>query len=137
MNEMTKDERTITELTRRLVVNCVRNPLEIYHVGNAPFSETGDNSDIKVIDALGQEFTFDQISRISDPEMKALKKEIVDRAYTFLLNIEDAKFMEMMARLDASTARWDQPKVNEAMLERKYFRLLKEMDMAKPDRDQN
>lgn len=127
------DKRAIAQLTKRLVVNCFRNPLEPLHAGKGPISLTGDDTDIVVTDATGATFTLDEISRISDPEMKALMQTVVDRTYTFLMNLEDVEFMEMMASFDASTARWDTPKLDQDMLERKYFRLLKEMDAKTSD----
>ncbi|MGC3939524.1 hypothetical protein ACOTTU_17105 [Roseobacter sp. EG26] len=128
MTKNTLTDDALKQLTKRLVVNCVRTPLEPFHAGRSPISLTGDDSDVLVTDAKGQTFALNEISRLSDPEMKALMQSVVDRVYTFLSNLEDPEFLEMMSQYDASIARWDTPKTDQRMLARKYFRKLKELD---------
>lgn len=128
MNTDTLEIRARKKLTKRLVVNCMRTPLEPLHAGHGPVSKTGDGSDITVTDAEGQTFTFDEISRISDAEMKELMKTVTDRVFTFLSHFEDAEFMEMMSGYDASTAKWDTPKIDQGMLKREYLRKLKGLE---------
>lgn len=120
MNARTKEERGVATVTKRLVVNCVRNTiLEDFHAGRGPISKTKDGSDIRVIDADGNEYRWNEISRISDTEMKQLIKQIVNRTYTFLTFIEDEEFQELMDRYYVSVSKWDAPQIDEGMLGKK------------------
>lgn len=59
MNVADADNPALALLTKRLVVNCVRNTiLEEFHAGKALVSHTGDGTDIRVIDADGREFAW-------------------------------------------------------------------------------
>ncbi|WP_299500442.1 hypothetical protein [uncultured Roseobacter sp.] len=116
MNNTKQDQRNCTLLTKRLVVNCIRNSvLEDFHAGKTPVSHTGDDSDVRVIDANGTEFGLNERSRISDVEMKELMQSVTNRIYTFLLKMEDADFMQRMSRYDASISNWDAPKTDPLM----------------------
>ena len=101
----TKAPRQNFELiAKALVETCVRNTqLEDLHAGVVPHSETGDFSDVKVVTPSG-EIPWTNLSRISDPEVKALMIEIVDRVFTFL------QYPEELVVLGAA-ARWDRPKL--------------------------
>ena len=75
-------------LTKLIVLNCVRNTfIEDLHSGTFPSSKTGDYSDVKIVTPFG-EIPWNNLSRISDDEMKKLNKEIVNKVFTFLLHIE-------------------------------------------------
>ena len=70
MNNRSKEERAMAAMTKRMVVNCVRNTaLENFHAGQAPVTKTKDGSDIKIIDAEGNEYKWNEVSRITDPEI--------------------------------------------------------------------
>ena len=117
MNKRSKEERALAAMTKRMVVNCVRNTvLEHFHAGRAPVTKTGDCSDIKIIDAEGTEIPWNEASRIADPEMKEFIKQVVDRTYTFLNFWEDEEFQELMNKYHVSTSKWDTPKIDEGML---------------------
>lgn len=120
MNNRSKEERALATVTKRMVVNCVRNTvLEHFHAGKGPVTKTKDGSDIKIIDAEGTEYSWDEVSRITDPEMKEFIKQVVDRTYTFLNFWEDEEFQKLMGRYEASTRRWDAPQIDEGMLGKK------------------
>jgi hypothetical protein len=120
MNTRTKEERGIAAVTKRLVVNCVRNTiLEHFHAGHGPITKTKDGSDIKIIDAEGKEYAWNEVSRITDTEMKEFIKQVVDRTYTFLTFIEDEEFQELMDRYYVSVSKWDAPQIDEGMLGQK------------------
>ncbi|SMX44468.1 hypothetical protein RUA8715_02457 [Ruegeria arenilitoris] len=90
---------------------CVRNTqLETLHAGLTPVSQTGDSSDVVVVDAAGRRIPWSEVSRISDDEMRALMREIVDRLYTFYLRIDDPAFRAEIDRWAAMTAKWGAPK---------------------------
>lgn len=117
MNRRNKEERTIAAMTKLMVVNCARNSvLEDYHAGKWPASNNKNGSDIRIIDADGMEYRWNEISRISDLEMKVFMKQVVDRIYTFLTFFEDEEFQRLMCRHEASTRKWDSPKIDEKML---------------------
>ena len=99
---------------------CIRNTaLEHFHAGRAPVSKTKDGSDIKIIDAEGTEIPWNEVSRITDPEMKEFIKEVVDRTYTFLNFSDDEDFQKVMGRYDISTEKWDAPQIDKGMLGKK------------------
>ncbi|UTU07743.1 hypothetical protein CcrC1_gp059c [Caulobacter phage C1] len=86
-----------------LVLNCVRNTqLEDLHAGIFPSSKTGDYSDVKVVSPYG-EIAWNDLSRISDEEMKSLMIEIVDRVFTYLSG-------EKLVLFPPDT-RWNHPKL--------------------------
>src|SRR5262249_43816500 len=99
-----------SELAKAITVLCVRNTfLEDLHAGKAPSSKTGDYSDVKVVSPYG-EIPWQQLSRISDEEMKRLMKEIVNKVYTFLCRQDDPAFLNaFMAFGKRSALRWDEP----------------------------
>jgi hypothetical protein len=117
------DEIRIAEsIAKTLAMMCVRNTfLEDLHAGKFPVSHTGDFSDVKVIDANGQEIPWLETSRLSDDEMKLLMKQVVNRIYTFLLRSEDAQFQDNVKRWMGPAEAWDKPDLDKlfgAMIER-------------------
>jgi hypothetical protein len=105
------EDRIAAQLARVMAVACVRNTqLETLHAGLTPVSQTGDGSDVVVVDAAGRRIPWSEVSRISDDEMRALMREIVDRLYTFHLRIDDPAFRAEIDRWAAMTAKWDAPK---------------------------
>lgn len=114
-----KDEERIAEsIAKTLAMMCVRNTfLEDLHAGKFPVSNTGDYSDVKVIDANGQEIPWLEISRFSDDEMKLLMKQVVNRIYTFLLRSEDAQFQDNVKRWMEVTEVWDKPELDNFFLQ--------------------
>jgi len=83
INEETIDE--LKSLAKILAVMGVRNntDLEDLHAGISPASKTGDYSDVKVVTPYG-EIEWNQLSRISDPEMRSLMLS-VERALELAL----------------------------------------------------
>ena len=85
----------LQDLAKLLAVMGVRNntDLEKFHWGITPASKIGDYSDVKVITPYG-EIAWNQLSRISDEEMRSLMLSIekaletVLRAYASLSNEE-------------------------------------------------
>ncbi len=74
--------RIAAQLARVMAVACVRNTqLETLHAGLTPVSYRGDGSDVVVEDAAGRRIPWSEVSRISDDEMRALMREIVDRLF--------------------------------------------------------
>ncbi|MCL2828490.1 MAG: hypothetical protein FWD99_07120 [Oscillospiraceae bacterium] len=66
-------KKELADLAKLLAVEGVRNntDLEDLHCGVSPSSKIGDYSDVKVITPYG-EIEWNQLSRISDEEMRSL-----------------------------------------------------------------
>ena len=106
-----------SEFSKIMTAACVRRGyLEKLHTGITPVTRTGDYSDVKVIDADGQEIPWNQVSRINQEEMKTLITGVVNRIHTFLARtifsaFEDKAFMQAVDRAATPwTKNWDAPK---------------------------
>jgi hypothetical protein len=76
---------------------CVRNvEIENIHAAKPIVTKTGDYSDVKVIDAEGNEFAWPEVYNISDEEVELLMKGIVNRLYTFMMQGDDPRFDKNM-----------------------------------------
>ena len=110
------DEKTSAELAKTLTAMCVRNAeIENIHAGKPIATKTGDYSDVKVIDADGNEFEWPDVSHISDDEMKVLMKGIVNRLYTFMRQGNDPRFDKNMDYHKRFTRTWDEPEIDEKL----------------------
>lgn len=110
------DEKTCAELAKTLIAMCVRNDeIENIHAGKPIATKTGDYSDVKVIDADGNEFAWPDVSHISDDEMKVLMKGIVNRLYTFMMQGDDPRFDKNMDYHKRFTRTWDEPEIDEKL----------------------
>ncbi|WP_084717666.1 hypothetical protein [Sphingomonas sanxanigenens] len=106
-----------------LVEQCVRNTqLENLHAGKVPDTHCGDYSDVKVVTPFG-EIPWNEVSRISDKEMKDLMIEVVNKVYTFVSHMEE------LISLPAA-ARWNRPVHDKALLKTAHRRA-KERDVAR------
>jgi hypothetical protein len=109
--DLTRDlpDAAVRRIALALVEQCVRNTrLEDIHAGTVPESLTGDYSDVKVVTPFG-EIPWNEVSRISDPEMKALMIEVVNKVYTFISHMEDLLSLK-------AGSRWNRPEFDEALL---------------------
>ncbi len=117
--------KTITETLKRealtMAVNCVRNTvIEDYHAGIVPQSKTGDYSDVKVVTPYG-EIAWNELSRISDSEMKVFNKEVADKLYTYLEFLLNPKYEDkQQAFLKVCNIfyphNWDEPKLDKGLM---------------------
>ena len=83
MDEKRK-QRIWTRAAMEIALHCVRNTqLENLHAGCFPETRTGDYTDVKVIDGEGNEIPWNSLSRVSDEEMKAFIKEVVNKIFTY------------------------------------------------------
>ena len=107
------DEQRCADMAKTLAAMCFRNAeIEDIHAGAAMITKTGDYSDVTVIDAEGNEFSWQDVSHITDPEMKRLMKGIVNRLYTFLMQGDDPRFDKNMAYHSKFTHQWDDPEID-------------------------
>ena len=107
-------EKDCAQLAKTLTAMCVRNAeIENIHAGKLIVTKTGDYSDVRVIDAEGNEFAWPDVSHISDEEMKILMKGIVNRLYTFLMQGDDPRFDKNMNYHKRFTRLWDEPEIDD------------------------
>ena len=101
-------QKAFDRLAKAFAVISVRNIyLEELHSGIVPTSNAGDGSDIRVIDADGNEIAWNELSRFNDDEMKKLMKQVVDRLYTCLLHMLNPDFAPTVSHAHACTLHWD------------------------------
>jgi hypothetical protein len=109
MNKWVQDQYT-AKLAKALAVLCVRHTfLEDLHGGKPAVSRTGDYSDVKVV-TPDREIPWNELSRISDDEMKILMKQIVNKLYTVLMSLENDEAMRLVFSGGRDYAdHWDDP----------------------------
>lgn len=119
-------EKTLAaRLAKMLAAMCVRHTgIEEIHAGIEPVSKTGNYSDVKVIDAEGREIPWNEVSRISNDEMKGLMKQVVNRLYTFFIQGEDPRFQKQADYFEQISQTWDTPEPD----------IDPHLDCTKPDR---
>jgi hypothetical protein len=104
------EKRIAAMMAKTLAMMCVRNTeLETLHSGIVPVTHAGDYSDVRVIDADGREIAWNDVSHLDDDQMRSLKKEIVNRLYTFNISIDDPDFRNSVDRWARIAERWDEP----------------------------
>lgn len=78
LNILTVDRRARQNLAKYIALHCFRNTfLEDLYAGRVPQSQTGDYSDVKVV-TPSVEIPWNQLSRLSDREMKELMIDVVN-----------------------------------------------------------
>ena len=55
--------------------------------GQCPVTRTGDYSDVVVVDADGRIIPWRRVARFDVKEMRRTRREIMDKMYTFFLNM--------------------------------------------------
>lgn len=94
-----------------LSVKITTNKISSAHTEDkTPVSLKGDNSDVYVIDAEGNKIPWNDVSRISDEEMKKLMKEVVNKMYKFFENQYNEEYCEKVLDYNYKFAsNWDDP----------------------------
>jgi len=104
------EQKIAGKFAKTLTAMCVRHTeLEDIHAGITPVTKTGDYSDVKIIDADGNEIAWNEASRITNPEMKTLMKKIVNRLYTYFIQGEDPRFQKHVDYYERCAGAWDEP----------------------------
>ena len=119
---MNKDDekRIAAKLARIMAMLCVRNTqLETLHAGLTPVTRTDDYSDVFVLDGNGRRIPWTEVSHIDEDEMRALMQEIVNRLYTFHLEVNDPKLQATIERWMGIAIKWDEPKIDHRMISRR------------------
>ena len=101
-----------TDLAKAITAYCFRNTgIENIHSGVSPTSNTGDYSDVFVVDANGRKIPWNKTSRITQDEMKELMRTAVDRVYEILTHEGDEGFeRDVLEYALKFTRGWDEPK---------------------------
>lgn len=108
------NQKHSAEFAKTLTAICVRNAeIENIHAGKVPITKTGDYSDVKVIDADGNEYSWGEVSHITNREMKSMMKGIVNRLYTFFMQGDDPRFDKNMEYHKRFTRKWDEPEIDQ------------------------
>jgi hypothetical protein len=82
----------------KVALDC--EEMSALEAGVDPLSQTGDQSDIRII-YKGQEVPWTEVGRVSNDEMRILIKRWIDRVYTVLKQLHDTKFLVTALRLGA------------------------------------
>jgi len=103
-------EKLAREWAKNIAAHCVRlTCIEQIHEGKSPRSVTGDYSDVKVVTPDGK-IPWNDVSRMSDDEMRDFMKQVVDRLYTVFMRFGDKAFMDYFhKRGQQLTYQWDEP----------------------------
>ena len=80
--------------------------------GERPVTRTGDYSDVVVVDADGRIIPWQRVARLDRTEMERTMREIVDRLYTYLRNMEAAELAELRKHREDETSQWSRPREN-------------------------
>lgn len=100
-------------LAKHIALRCFRNSiLEDFHAGKVPDSKTGDYSDVVVHTPYG-EIPWNELSRISDAEMKLLMQDVVNHTYHFIQELfDEERGGELLLKLAVRDPEpeWDDPK---------------------------
>ena len=119
MNEET-EKLIAAKLAKTMAMLCVRNThLETIHAGKTPVTRTGEWTDVTVVDADGNRIPWNDVSRITDDEMRDLMRDIVNRLYTFHLCADEPGLQAEIERWMAVARQWDEPEIDTMMLKQK------------------
>ena len=114
-------ERIAANLAKVMAMMCVRNTgLEALHAGVVPATQTGDYSDVFVLDADGRKIPWAEASHIDDDQMRNLMREVVNRLYTFHISCDDPEFLKLAEKWMTVAEKWDEPE-----LDRKFHGAIK------------
>ena len=78
--------------------------------GLGPVTRTGDYSDVVVVDADGRIIPWQRVARLDAEEMRRTRREIVDRLYTYLRNMESPEMLALGGHRREETSEWDRPR---------------------------
>jgi hypothetical protein len=117
------EKRIAAKLAKTMAMLCVRNTqIEAIHAGKTPVTRTGDWKDVTVVDADGNRISWTDVSHISDDQTRDLMRDIVNRLYTFHLCADDPGLQAEIDRWMAVARKWDEPEIDQGMLNRKEER---------------
>jgi len=113
--EIKNNEVVRKRLAKLMASRCFRNSmLEDFHAGVVPSSRSADYSDVKVVTPYG-EIRWNDLSRLSDKEMKSLMIDAVNRSYCFLSELFDSPYGD--AVIEALKSRDPLPEWNDPAIQ--------------------
>ena len=80
--------------------------------GLSPVTRTDDYSDVVVVDADGRIIPWQRVARLDRTEMERTMREVVDRLYTDLRNMEAAEMATLRKHREDETSQWSRPREN-------------------------
>jgi len=105
------ERASAASFAKMIALRCVRNTsIEGIHAGQLPRSKTGDYSDVKVVTPFG-EIPWNEVSRISDKEMKVFNKEVVNKLFTIFLYLDKHEMPKGPHAFHAPTD-WDDAEID-------------------------
>ena len=115
------EKRMAADMAKIMTMICVRNTrLENLHAGIVPTSNTGDFSDVMVVDADGNKIPWTDVSHFDDNEMRELIREIVNRLYTFHLKGNDPYFRKVINKWAPIAQKWDEPEIDDFYVQKQW-----------------
>ena len=78
-------------------------------------SRAGDYSVVVVVDAEGRIIPWQRVARFDAADMTRMRREIVDKLFTFLLNFEEPELAALRDHRRDETARWHRPREDSAL----------------------
>ena len=107
----TMSRRGATRAAKLMALMCVADSkLGKHGEGRAPVTRTGDYSDVMVVDADGRLIPWPRVARLDADEMRTTMREIADRLYTYLLNLESTELAALTDHRRQDMADWDRPR---------------------------
>ena len=103
--------RGATSTAKLMALMCVEDSkLGKFKEGLCPVTRTGDYSDVVVVDADGRIIPWQRVARFDADEMRQKMREIVDKLYTYLLNIESVELTALSDHRRKEMWEWDRPR---------------------------
>ena len=104
-----KETQSAAHLAKMIALRCVRNTcIEHIHAGPVAHSKSRDYSDVTVV-TPDREIPWNEVSRISNEEMKAFNQEVINKLYTVLLYLGRTGEMPVGPHAFYSPHNWDDP----------------------------
>ena len=107
----TMSRRGATSTAKLMALMCVADSkLGKFGEGRSPVTRTGDYSDVMVVDADARLIPWPRVARLDADEMRTTMREIADRLYTYLLNLESTELAALTDHRRQDMADWDRPR---------------------------
>ncbi len=108
-----KPLRGVSGIAKLMALMCFEDSrLGRLKEGLRPVTRTGDYSDVVVVDADGKIIPWQRVARLNPEEMRRTRREIVDRLYTYIRNIDSLEMLALGGHRREETSEWDRPREN-------------------------
>ncbi len=107
----TMSRRCATSTAKLMALMCAEDSkLGKFREGLSPVTRTGDYSGVVVVDADGRIIPWQRVARLDANEMRGTMREIVDKLYTYLLNMESLELTVPSDHRRREMWEWDRPR---------------------------